>query len=80
MSLRHLFCEASSEAAVYKPLWGISALPGVYVVDDWDFGTGAKFDTSSLMGIVRQAEENYGSQENDSLSPIRSIKAFKYKL
>ena len=53
---------------------------GVYVMDDWDFGTGQKFDTSSLMGIVRQAEENYGRQENDSLSPTRSIKAFiRYK-
>ena len=49
MSLRHRFCEALLEAAVYKIF---SALPGVYVVDDWDFGTGAKFDTSSLMGIV----------------------------
>jgi murein DD-endopeptidase MepM/ murein hydrolase activator NlpD len=53
---------------------------GVYVVDDWDFGTGQKFDTSSLMGVVRQAEESYGSQENDNLSPTRSIKAFiRYK-
>lgn len=49
---------------------------GVYVTDDWDFGTGKKFDTSTIMGKVRQAEEDYGSQENSGINPTRSIKAF----
>lgn len=49
---------------------------GVYVTDDWNFGTGQQFDTSTLMGKVRQAEEDYGSQENSGINPTRSIKAF----
>lgn len=53
---------------------------GAYVVDDWDFGTGSKFDTSTMMGKIRQAAEDFGSQENSKLNPTRSIKAFiRYK-
>lgn len=49
---------------------------GAYVVDDWDFGTGSRFDLSSPMGVIRQAEESFGSQERSNLTPVRSIKAF----
>lgn len=53
---------------------------GVYVEDAWDFGTGTEFDTSTGMGKIRQAEEDYGSQENSGINPTRSIKAFiRYK-
>ena len=49
---------------------------GVKIVDDWDFGNGNTYDTSTVMGAVRQWEESQGSQENDNLTPIRSINAF----
>lgn len=53
---------------------------GAYVVDDWNFGTGKNFDTSTPMGMVRQAAEHWGSQENSSIEPVKSLKALiKYK-
>lgn len=53
---------------------------GAYIQDDWDFGAGTKFDTSTLMGAIRSAAERFGSQENDELTPTRKINAFiKYR-
>lgn len=53
---------------------------GAYVVDDWNFGTGKNFDTSTPMGMVRQAAEHWGSQENSNIEPVKSLKALiKYK-
>lgn len=49
---------------------------GVKIVDDWDFGNGNTYDTRTVMGAIRQWEESQGSQENDNLTPIRSINAF----
>ena len=31
---------------------------GVKIVDDWDFGNGNTYDTSTVMGAVRQWEES----------------------
>ena len=53
---------------------------GVRIVDDWDFGNGNTYDTSTIMGAIRQWEESKGSQENSNLTPIRNIDAFvKYR-
>ena len=53
---------------------------GAYIEDSWDFGTGSKFDTSTLMGTVRQMAEDYGSQEQSDIQPTRAIKAkIKYR-
>lgn len=49
---------------------------GIRIEDDWDFGNGNKYDTSTLMGAIRQWEESKGSQENDNLTPIRKLNAF----
>lgn len=48
---------------------------GAYIEDSWDFGTGSKFDTSTLMGTIRQMAEDYGSQEKSDIQPTRAIRA-----
>lgn len=53
---------------------------GAYLTDDWDFKGTGKFDTSDFKGVVRQFQENYGSQENDDTNPVRQFKGLiKYK-
>lgn len=53
---------------------------GVYLSDDWDFKGTGKFDTSNFTGVIRQFQENYGSQENDDTNPVRNFKGLiKYK-
>lgn len=53
---------------------------GVDVIDDWNFKGSNNFDTSSATGVIRQAAEKMGSQENSDVTPIRALKArIKYK-